>query len=212
MKQRLWDSAHPYYATHGCYYVSGTLGHGDQVRGYDGGTCHDRYATWQSFKDADLLPFDEETLEMRRRFGVKEQTPEEKERQIAAWGKSTVHSMDMDLNLLYRWDWTVGTGDDDEDGDANGIAIGSARLDLFFMGQRKARPYSVTIESVSESDEPEIREWLWKRWCHLMRLWAPVSGWPVEPGQLNDANSPRHELTEALEHVACTMAEAAVTP
>jgi hypothetical protein len=205
-KQRLWDSVHPYYATHGCYYVSGTLGHGDHVRGYDGRTCHSRYATWQSFKDADELPFTDEQLEMRRRYGVKEATTEERQRQVEAFGKSTVHSMDMDLNLLYRWDWTDGTGDDDKNVDANGIAVGDARLDLFFMCQRKARPYSVTIESVSRDDEPEIRAWLWTRWCHLMRLWSPVSGWPVEPAECDGA----HQKSEALEHVACAMAEAAV--
>lgn len=207
MSDRLGDSKHPYYATHGCYYVSGTLG-SRNTGSYDGVTCHERYATWQAFKSADPVPFSADMKARRAAHGIKEPTPEELKRQHEAWGKQSVYSMDMDLNLLYRWDWKDGEGEDE-----NGVEIGQSTLELFFMAQRKARPFSVTIDSVTDADEPEIRAWLWTRWCHMLRLWAPISGWPIEPQDAaspNQAGDEVHPLKQALEHVACEMATAAM--
>lgn len=83
---------------------------------------------------------------------------------LAAWG-----DLDLDLNLLYRWDWQRADPDypdDYPDSDA---------LRLFFMLQRKAKPFSHYI-AVKESDEPAIREWLTERAEHMRLLWEPLLG------------------------------------
>lgn len=69
---------------------------------------------------------------------------------------------DLDMNLVYRWDWHG----PDEDYAAN-------RLDIFFIGQRKALPRSVFVE-VTVEDEPEIREWLKVRADHMRSVWEPL--------------------------------------
>lgn len=86
---------------------------------------------------------------------------------------------DMDYNLLFRWDWRV---EADDIGNARADSR-SARdpyyrgetLELFFMGQRKGI-YRYAEVSVCRADEPEVRAWLEKRWHHMRRLWAPISG------------------------------------
>lgn len=76
------------------------------------------------------------------------------------WGEA-----DEDYNLLYRWDWHPPSEDDDRT---------DHELELFYMRQRMAAPFSVCV-TVTEADEPAVREWLAKKWLHMMRLWAPFS-------------------------------------
>lgn len=73
---------------------------------------------------------------------------------------------DHDYNMLMRWDW--------HEGEEHDIPDGAAELKLFFFLQRKAYPVSVTVK-VNRAEEPQIREWLAKRWEHTKRLWAPFS-------------------------------------
>jgi hypothetical protein len=93
---------------------------------------------------------------------------------IAAEGDS-----DLDYNLVYRWDWDE-TSDEDEDvstytGDDY---YRHATLKVFFIGQRKARARSVSVQ-VCRADEPGVRAWLQPRLNHLAALWAPMSAEPV---------------------------------
>ena len=67
---------------------------------------------------------------------------------------------DHDQDLLYRWDWqTARRGD---------------VLQLFFMGQRKARAWSYAVE-VTRSDAPAVRAWLTERAKTMTAIWAPIS-------------------------------------
>lgn len=193
----LRDSHHPYYATQGCYFVSGTLGRRDVFTGqYDGNTCHVNYASWTDFKAGTAMPYDAHTLESRRQAGIDDaKIDEDAKRWAESVGPSSMYTADKDYNLLYRWDWKVPDPDDEDEDDP--MPRGD-HLDLFYMLQRKARPLSATIYGVTLDDEPEIRAWLFEHWIHMMRVWAPVSGWP---GITAPAN-------EALEHVACAMADA----
>jgi hypothetical protein len=190
---KLWQSHHPYYATDGCYYVSHSLGHQQTGGGWDGNTCHSDYASWEDFKNGDEAPFPAETQEARRRHGVKEPTPEEVARQVAAFGKPGFYNADDDYNLLYRWDWHEGKEHD--------LKRGEARLCLFYMLQRKAWPHSVHV-MITRADEPAVRAWLLKKWHHLQRLWTPFA--PDIPDVASEPE--RNELTsvhyaaEALRH------------
>jgi hypothetical protein len=200
---RLWDVKHPYYATEGCYYVSGTLGHGGTNREYDGNVCHANYKSWAAFKAGDAEPFSAEILETRRAHGIKEPTPEEEQRQRAAFGKWSFYTADEDYNLLYRWDWFEPGAGDLEEGEAPYV-----ELKLFYMLQRKARPSSVHVR-VTREDEPEIRSWLADKWRHMQRLWSPF-------GPDIAAETPAHERAElTLDHYARAARDAereALTP
>lgn len=167
---RLYESDHPYYATEGCYYVSGTLGHPGRG-GHDGITCHSDYDSWTDFKAGNERPFSAEQLVTRRQYGITETTAEERARQEKAFGKLSFYTADDDYNLLYRWDWKI---PDPSDYEGEGEEMPPEQLKLFYMLQRKARPHSVTV-NVDRADEPEIREWLKKKWYHLQRLWVPFA-------------------------------------
>lgn len=86
------------------------------------------------------------------------------------WGES-----DEDLNLLFRWDWSI------EDARGNPMAPSSDKFEkdgvlrLFWVMQRKGR-LSASEVWVCQEDEEEVRQWLHKRWSHMVRLW-----WPVPP-------------------------------
>lgn len=189
---KLWEANHPYYATTGCFYVGWPLGHRTTITNvgyegearYDGATHHANYASWADFKAGICVPFTPDEIEMRLSVGLSAQVSTGLE------DESMYHG-DLDLDLLYRWDW-CSKGE-------HQARVGEHELALFFMAQRKAYPTSVLIR-VTKDDEPEIRAWLWPRWCHLLRLWAPLSGWPIE--------SDKPPLSEALEHVGCAMADA----
>lgn len=75
---------------------------------------------------------------------------------LEEWGDA-----DEDFNLLFRWDWYSENSNDNE-------------LNLFFMQQRKASPFSVVVK-VSKIDEPIIRTYLTEKLAHLMKLWAGVA-------------------------------------
>lgn len=92
-----------------------------------------------------------------------------------AWGNN-----DADLNLLYRWDWDRPDADDYvfEIEDDPSFEVPGDALRLFFMLQRKARPFSHDI-AVSESDEPAVRAYLEERSKTIRAIWEPMLG-PVE--------------------------------
>lgn len=77
---------------------------------------------------------------------------------------------DLDLNLLYRWDWE--TPDPSDYGPDDPMAT-TEHLALFYMQQRKARPWSHRIV-VTADDEQRIGEWLAVRAEHLRLLWSPL--------------------------------------
>lgn len=154
---------------------------------YYSNECHVEYPSWQAFiaDDRDYFDF----VKSRRERGL----PDPKIGDEGWYGGWV--TADLDYNLLYRWDWT----EDREYGETK------RSLRLYFIGQRKAKPHSVYINGLKRSDEAAVRAWLWPRWCHLLRLWSPISGWPVEPKTVN-CDDVQHELPQALEHVACEMA------
>lgn len=81
------------------------------------------------------------------------------------WGYS-----DVDFNLLFRWDWNTIDPEDYKymkDGEYRGDT-----LELFFMGQRKARNNSVFVK-VTEADEPAVREFLAERAKTMAAIWEP---------------------------------------
>lgn len=81
------------------------------------------------------------------------------------WGDA-----DLDYNLLYRWDWLEGKSNENEDGEL----AHRARLELYFIQQRRAVPFSVYVY-VTREDEPQVREYLTARYEHLLKLWTPLS-------------------------------------
>lgn len=77
--------------------------------------------------------------------------------------------LDLDMNLVYRWDWTVPDPSDyDEDEE-----MPAETLDLFYVGQRKAKLRSVSVV-VQREDEPAIRKWLTIRAEHIRKVWEPL--------------------------------------
>ena len=75
-----------------------------------------------------------------------------------------IDKADIDMNRLHRWDWKI-------DGD---IETGSHMLSLFYVGQRKARPWSMDV-MVCPADEPAVREFLVAHWEHNRKIWAGIS-------------------------------------
>lgn len=82
---------------------------------------------------------------------------------IAEWG-----ALDPDLNLVFRWDWKRADPDDD------GITrVPEDRLLVFWVLQRKAILRSTEC-TVTEADEPAVREWLTKRARTVAAIWEPI--------------------------------------
>ncbi len=84
---------------------------------------------------------------------------------------------DIDMNLVFRWDWEApredeggGEGPIKWQGDEN---YRDSRLLVFWMGQRKGIFRSTTIE-VCRADEAAIKQWLTRRFHHLLKLWTPL--------------------------------------
>lgn len=77
---------------------------------------------------------------------------------------------DPDLNLVFRWDWHawhLEYPDDYQEGEPRHV------LQLFFMLQRKAFNKSIEV-TVTEADEPAVREWLQQRAKTVAAIWAPL--------------------------------------
>lgn len=81
----------------------------------------------------------------------------------AEWG-----ALDPDYNHVFRWDWTRDSGEDLEEGEEPG----PDKLLVFWVLQRKAILRSTEC-TVTESDEPAIRQWLTKRAENVRALWEP---------------------------------------
>lgn len=88
---------------------------------------------------------------------------------------------DDDLNFLFRWDWNkadadnyfLSPGDPDDETAAFEEASKTDTLNLFFMAQRKGRNMSASV-TVTEADEPAVREWLTKKAEYMRTIWAPL--------------------------------------
>lgn len=78
---------------------------------------------------------------------------------------------DMDLNLLFRWDWHCPQSEPD--------AEPNHTLQLFFVGQRKGLFRCAEIK-VTPDSETDVRQWLFKRYRHLMKLWEPLSKFSIK--------------------------------
>ena len=88
----------------------------------------------------------------------------------AEWGDT-----DPDLNLVFRWDWRAWHLEWPEDYPDTENHV----LMLFFMLQRKAFNKSIEI-TVTEADEPAVREWLQKRAETMAAIWQPLITQKVE--------------------------------
>jgi hypothetical protein len=75
---------------------------------------------------------------------------------------------DFDMNLVFRWDWRKADPDDEHWGNKTDVLM------IFWMGQRKGL-YRYSTITVTDADEPSVREWLAKRWQHLRLLWEGIS-------------------------------------
>lgn len=86
-------------------------------------------------------------------------------------------NVNLDHNLVFRWDWRAPRVDGDWDkpivwgGDEH---CRESELFIFWMNQRQGH-FRSSIVKVSRSEEHAIREWLTKRFHHLLRLWDPLS-------------------------------------
>jgi hypothetical protein len=75
---------------------------------------------------------------------------------------------DLDMNLVFRWDWRKADPQDEHWGNKKDELL------IYFMGQRKGLYRWVKIE-INDSNEAAVREWLAKRWQHLVLLWQGIS-------------------------------------
>lgn len=80
---------------------------------------------------------------------------------------------DHDLNLIFRWDWQTNDPETDEPTHTGDDNARCEKLDVFFMGQRKAKCWS-TSTRVCRNDEPKIIEFLKPRLQTLLKLWEPL--------------------------------------
>lgn len=82
---------------------------------------------------------------------------------------------DLDMNLIFRWDWDRANPEDYRyELDENpAFEIPGDTLKIFYFMQRKARNLSVYV-SVTEADDPAVREWLTVRAEHMRTLWEPL--------------------------------------
>lgn len=81
--------------------------------------------------------------------------------------------MDFDMNMVFRWDWKENDPSTDENTFNGDVNYHNGRLLLFYMGQRKAKCWSVEV-SVCRADEPAVIEFLKPRWDYMKNLWAPI--------------------------------------
>ncbi len=83
---------------------------------------------------------------------------------------TTLYDGDRDLNLLFRWDWKSWRRDPDPASRSDE----PDQLLLFFVLQRKPILCSHYI-TVTDEDEPEVREWLKKCARTITELWRPLT-------------------------------------
>ncbi|SFD13121.1 hypothetical protein [Streptomyces aidingensis] len=88
----------------------------------------------------------------------------------ADWG-----SLDPDLNFVWRWDWKRADPSHYEDGEE----MPPDRLLVFWVLQRKAILRSTEC-TVTEADEPAVREWLAEKAEWVRAVWEPFL--PVPEG------------------------------
>lgn len=95
--------------------------------------------------------------------------------------QETEGNNDLDLNLVFRWDWTKHDEDLEEGETPEQI------LSIFWVLQRKGI-FRCTEVRVTAENEPAVKEWLGKRFQHLMKLWAPMCETPLfNAGENSDA-------------------------
>jgi hypothetical protein len=80
---------------------------------------------------------------------------------LEEWGDA-----DMDYNLCFRWDVKESEND-------NGEMLGTYKMEVFIMGQRKGKFTPIFIEQVLESDVPAIVKYLTPYAQYLKDLWKP---------------------------------------
>lgn len=81
-------------------------------------------------------------------------------------------SWDEDYNFLYRWDFEPSDPDLEEDDED----WRPPHLVFCYIAQRKGTFTWARINNPRPEDEAEVRAYLEKRWNHVQRLWAPLSG------------------------------------
>lgn len=91
------------------------------------------------------------------------------------WGKA-----DPDYNLVFRFDWKE--PEDNHYGEGHGLHI-------FWIQQRKGIYSCTIINDVDPEREPEIREWMKRRYKYMQKLWTPFSN----PDEI-EAEHPSSEL------------------
>lgn len=93
--------------------------------------------------------------------------------EFSSWDEfktTTLFDGDRDMNLLVRWDWHRWTNDPDPFLRRDV----PDELTLHFVLQRKAILCSVGI-TVTEADEPAVREWLEKCARTTAAIWEPIA-------------------------------------
>ena len=98
---------------------------------------------------------------------------------LAGYGRS-----DTDCNLVFRWEWACHHGNGG-DADVEPTQPDPARPGVFsFWSVVQRKGYMASGEvSVTDSDEPEISNWLRSRWAKLNELWLPMSAEPLEEAE-----------------------------
>lgn len=81
-------------------------------------------------------------------------------------------SWDEDYNFLYRWDFEPSDPDLEEDDED----WRPPHLTFCYIAQRKGTFTWAQINNPRAEDEAEIHAYLSKRWNHVQRMWAPLSG------------------------------------
>jgi hypothetical protein len=79
------------------------------------------------------------------------------------------NDLDDDLNFIFRWDWKEKDEHTVEPDDSSFQEV----LLLYRVLQRKGRLTSQEI-LVRRDQEPEIKEWLRKKFDYLKKLWEPL--------------------------------------
>lgn len=100
---------------------------------------------------------------------------------------NVLYDWDDDLNFLFRWDWKkankedywLAPGDPDDETARYEEDQKTDTLMLFFMAQRKGRNMSAQV-TVTEADEPAVREWLTGKAEYMRKIWEPLLGEPNE--------------------------------
>ncbi len=81
---------------------------------------------------------------------------------VEEWG-----DCDEDMNFVMRWDWYAAESEwrDECEGDS---------LQICYVGQRKGKFWTVTIDPIDRADEPAVLAWLTKAASYMRRTWEPL--------------------------------------